>query len=139
MFHGNGGNLGHRLPLAQIFVMKMRCNVLLMSYRGCVFIVVNFTSIPTLNFLKAMVVQEVLLRRKVRAYNLSSMPYLTSYQGLRIDAQTGLDYLTSHPLFKDTPIVSAVPFHLAFCWSYTTVHIGSIRAINGRCGLNRPR
>ena len=40
------------------------------------------------------------------------MPYLTSYQGLRIDAQTGLDYLTSHPLFKDTPIVSAVSFRL---------------------------
>lgn len=44
--------------------------------------------------------------------NSSSMPYLTSYQGLRIDSQTGLDYLTSHPLFKDTPIVSTVPMHL---------------------------
>lgn len=36
MFHGNGGNLGHRVPLANIFVMKMRCNVLMMCYRGCV-------------------------------------------------------------------------------------------------------
>ncbi|TFK63941.1 alpha/beta-hydrolase [Pluteus cervinus] len=34
MFHGNGGNHGHRIPLAKIFFMKMRCNVLMMSYRG---------------------------------------------------------------------------------------------------------
>ena len=34
MFHGNGGNLGHRVPLAKVFYMKMRCNVLMMSYRG---------------------------------------------------------------------------------------------------------
>ncbi|TFK34690.1 Alpha/Beta hydrolase protein [Crucibulum laeve] len=34
MFHGNGGNHGHRIPLAKIFYMKMRCNVLMMSYRG---------------------------------------------------------------------------------------------------------
>ena len=39
MFHGNGGNLGHRVPLAGIFVMKMRCNVLMMCYRGCVHVV----------------------------------------------------------------------------------------------------
>lgn len=110
MFHGNGGNLGHRIPLASIFVMKMRCNVLMMCYRGCVH-VVSFRSVLTP--LKAMVFQEVLLRRKVCTYNpSSSMPHLTSNKGLCIDAQTGLDYLTSHPLFKDTPIVSAVLFHL---------------------------
>ncbi|KAF9465466.1 Alpha/Beta hydrolase protein [Collybia nuda] len=34
MFHGNGGNLGHRIPLAKIIFMKMRCNVLMCSYRG---------------------------------------------------------------------------------------------------------
>ncbi|KAG6333738.1 hypothetical protein ID866_5351 [Astraeus odoratus] len=34
MFHGNGGNLGHRIPLARIFYVKMRCNVLMLSYRG---------------------------------------------------------------------------------------------------------
>ena len=39
--------------------------------------------------------------------------YLISIKGLRIDAQAGLDYLTSHPLFKNTPIVSEVSFHLA--------------------------
>lgn len=34
MFHGNGGNVGHRVPLARIFFLKMRCNVMLLSYRG---------------------------------------------------------------------------------------------------------
>jgi hypothetical protein len=36
MFHGNGGNHGHRIPLAKIFFGKMRCNVLMLSYRGYV-------------------------------------------------------------------------------------------------------
>ena len=34
MFHGNAGNHGHRIPLAKMFYAKMRCNVLLVSYRG---------------------------------------------------------------------------------------------------------
>ncbi len=34
MFHGNGGNVGHRIPLAAIFYKRMRCNVFMMSYRG---------------------------------------------------------------------------------------------------------
>ena len=34
MFHGNGGNLGHRIPLAKMFYMELRCNVLMLSYRG---------------------------------------------------------------------------------------------------------
>ncbi|KAJ7621007.1 Alpha/Beta hydrolase protein [Roridomyces roridus] len=34
MFHGNGGNHGHRVPLARVFLLRMRCNVLMMSYRG---------------------------------------------------------------------------------------------------------
>ncbi|KAG7439827.1 alpha/beta-hydrolase [Guyanagaster necrorhizus] len=34
MFHGNGGNLGHRIPLAMMFQLLMRCNVLMVSYRG---------------------------------------------------------------------------------------------------------
>lgn len=36
MFHGNGGNMGHRVPLAKIFYLRMRCNVMMVSYRGCV-------------------------------------------------------------------------------------------------------
>ncbi|KAH9059319.1 Alpha/Beta hydrolase protein [Lactarius vividus] len=34
MFHGNGGNHGHRIPLGKIFFGKMRCNVIMLSYRG---------------------------------------------------------------------------------------------------------
>ncbi|CCM01261.1 uncharacterized protein FIBRA_03310 [Fibroporia radiculosa] len=34
MFHGNGGNVGHRIPLAKVFYVKMRCNVFMLSYRG---------------------------------------------------------------------------------------------------------
>lgn len=34
MFHGNGGNHGHRIPLAKVFYLKMRCNVVMLSYRG---------------------------------------------------------------------------------------------------------
>jgi len=34
MFHGNGGNIGHRVPLAKVFYEKIRCNVLMVSYRG---------------------------------------------------------------------------------------------------------
>ena len=83
---------------------------------------------------KAMVFQEVLLRKKVSTYNSSFIPYLTSYQGLRIDARAGLDYLTSHPLFKNTPIVSAIHFNLLEL--DTTVLKDSIRAIDGRCSCN---
>lgn len=38
MFHGNGGNVGHRIPLARVFYYKLRCNVLMVSYRGYVFL-----------------------------------------------------------------------------------------------------
>jgi hypothetical protein len=34
MFHGNGGNYGHLIPLASVFYVAMRCNVLMLSYRG---------------------------------------------------------------------------------------------------------
>lgn len=34
MFHGNGGNMGHRIPLAHVFYSQMWCNVLMVSYRG---------------------------------------------------------------------------------------------------------
>ncbi|KAF8154778.1 Alpha/Beta hydrolase protein [Crassisporium funariophilum] len=70
MFHGNAGNLGHRLPLASVFWHKMRCNVLMLCYRG---------------------------------YGLSEGS--PSEKGLRIDAQTALDYITSNPILKQTPII----------------------------------
>jgi fermentation-respiration switch protein FrsA (DUF1100 family) len=34
MFHGNAGNIGYRLPIAKILVNDMRCNVLMLQYRG---------------------------------------------------------------------------------------------------------
>jgi len=67
MFHGNGGNHGHRIPLARIFFVKMRCNVLMLSYRG---------------------------------YGHSEGS--PSETGLCMDAQTALDYVTSHPYLQKT-------------------------------------
>jgi len=33
-FHGNAGNISHRLPNIQLMVDELKCNVLIMSYRG---------------------------------------------------------------------------------------------------------
>jgi fermentation-respiration switch protein FrsA (DUF1100 family) len=33
-FHSNAGNMGHRLPIAQVLYNKLNANVLLLSYRG---------------------------------------------------------------------------------------------------------
>ncbi|KAI9070411.1 alpha/beta-hydrolase [Trametes sanguinea] len=70
MFHGNGGNVGHRIPLAKVFYVKMRCNVLMMSYRG---------------------------------YGRSEGA--PSEKGIRIDAQTALDYISGHPYLSRTPVI----------------------------------
>ncbi|KAJ9645084.1 bem46 protein, variant [Coniosporium tulheliwenetii] len=34
MFHGNAGNIGHRLPIAKILHDDLGCNVLMLQYRG---------------------------------------------------------------------------------------------------------
>lgn len=34
MFHGNAGNIGHRVPIARIFSQSMDCNVFMLEYRG---------------------------------------------------------------------------------------------------------
>jgi fermentation-respiration switch protein FrsA (DUF1100 family) len=34
MFHGNAGNIGYRLPIAKILENDLRCNVLMLQYRG---------------------------------------------------------------------------------------------------------
>lgn len=34
MLHANAGNMGHRLPLARIFVRDLKMNVVMVSYRG---------------------------------------------------------------------------------------------------------
>lgn len=34
MFHGNAGNIGHRIPIAKVLEETLGCNVLMMEYRG---------------------------------------------------------------------------------------------------------
>lgn len=34
MFHGNAGNIGHRIPIAQVLEVSLACNVLMLEYRG---------------------------------------------------------------------------------------------------------
>jgi fermentation-respiration switch protein FrsA (DUF1100 family) len=34
MFHGNAGNIGHRLPIAKMVERYTNCNVLMLEYRG---------------------------------------------------------------------------------------------------------
>lgn len=34
MFHGNAGNIGHRVPIARVFEENIGCNVLMLEYRG---------------------------------------------------------------------------------------------------------
>ncbi|KAG8959972.1 hypothetical protein FRC03_007236 [Tulasnella sp. 419] len=70
IFHANAGNLGHRLPLARLFYEQMRCNVVMLSYRG---------------------------------YGMSEGS--PSEAGLRIDAQTTLDFVRDHPLMRSTKII----------------------------------
>ncbi|CDS07656.1 hypothetical protein LRAMOSA01605 [Lichtheimia ramosa] len=70
-FHANAGNMGHRLPIARIFHQKMKCNVVMLSYRG---------------------------------YGQSEGK--PNEKGIRIDAQTLLEYVQSHPVLKDTRLVA---------------------------------
>lgn len=34
MFHGNAGNIGHRIPIAKVLEESIGCNVLMLEYRG---------------------------------------------------------------------------------------------------------
>ncbi|KAK4220271.1 protein bem46 [Rhypophila decipiens] len=34
MFHGNAGNIGHRLPIARMLISQTGCNVFMLEYRG---------------------------------------------------------------------------------------------------------
>ncbi|KAL8731540.1 MAG: hypothetical protein Q9166_003386 [cf. Caloplaca sp. 2 TL-2023] len=34
MFHGNAGNIGHRVPIAKVLEEKTGCNVFMLEYRG---------------------------------------------------------------------------------------------------------
>jgi hypothetical protein len=70
MFHGNAGNIGHRVPIAKALQDTLQCNVLLLEYRG---------------------------------YGMSTGT--PDEAGLKIDAQTGLDYLRQRPETMDTDII----------------------------------
>ncbi|KAI7875955.1 alpha/beta-hydrolase [Lichtheimia hyalospora FSU 10163] len=69
--HGHAGNMGHRLPIAQVFYRKLGYNVVMLSYRG---------------------------------YGLSEGK--ATEKGLRIDAQTALEYIQRHPILKHTRLVA---------------------------------
>ncbi|GKZ88138.1 hypothetical protein AnigIFM59636_007098 [Aspergillus niger] len=70
MFHGNAGNIGHRIPIAKVLQDVLGCNVLMVEYRG---------------------------------YGLSTgTPDET---GLKVDAQTGLEYIQQRPETRDSKIV----------------------------------
>jgi pimeloyl-ACP methyl ester carboxylesterase len=34
MFHGNAGNIGHRVPIAKMLQQSLSCNVFMLEYRG---------------------------------------------------------------------------------------------------------
>lgn len=34
MFHGNAGNIGHRIPIARKLIEELGCSVLMLEYRG---------------------------------------------------------------------------------------------------------
>lgn len=34
MFHGNAGNIGHRIPIAKVLTKFLNCNVFMLEYRG---------------------------------------------------------------------------------------------------------
>jgi fermentation-respiration switch protein FrsA (DUF1100 family) len=34
MFHGNAGNIGHRVPIARMLTQSMNCNAFMLEYRG---------------------------------------------------------------------------------------------------------
>jgi len=70
LFHGNAGNIGNHIPFARMFYVNMRCNVLLMSYRG-----------------------------------YAKSEGTPNEKGLRIDAQTTLDFITSDPNLRNTKVI----------------------------------
>lgn len=70
MFHGNAGNIGHRLPIASMLERSLNCNVLMVEYRG---------------------------------YGLSTGT--PDEHGIKIDAQTALDWVRNREELKGTKII----------------------------------
>ncbi|RXW12178.1 hypothetical protein EST38_g13676 [Candolleomyces aberdarensis] len=87
MFHGNGGNHGHRLPLAKIFFMRMRCNVFMLSYRG-------------------YGLSEGSPSEKGIVHRLPCSPFWVFVcLCLQTDAQTALNYVLQHPVLAKSFII----------------------------------
>ena len=70
MFHGNAGNIGHRVPIAKVLEENIGCNVLMLEYRG---------------------------------YGLSTGD--PDEEGIKIDAQTALDYIRQQKETKGGKII----------------------------------
>ncbi len=111
MFHGNGGNAGHRIPLAKVLYMRIRCNVLMLSYRVCVVILsLRFPDQKLINVASSYGHSEGSPSEK-GAFSVIAFPWNNAHdlflysKGIRMDAQAALDFVTSHPALSSTPVV----------------------------------
>jgi hypothetical protein len=147
MFHGNGGNHGHRIPLGKIFFGKMRCNVIMLSYRGYVLLALPYLPLPLSHRsrLVATATLRVPLLRRVRERPLRS--YILAHRkqtrciGLQVDAQTVLDYVHAHPLLAKTQVVRSTS---QFCFGrFVSINFvlfaDPLWPINRRRRRDRPR
>lgn len=105
MFHGNAGNHGHRIPLAQVFYMRMRCNVLMMCYRGWATTVVDILNFDQGAYRYGRSDGTPSEQGKFLLFWFRMQVMTITLIGIQMDAQTGLDYLLQHSSYKQTPIV----------------------------------
>lgn len=70
-------------------------------------------------------------------YMPSYVQILTLLSGIRLDSQSALDHVKSHPALSHTPVVSR-DTSLKLCCLFR-FHAGALRAINRRCRRHRPR
>ncbi|CAB5384943.1 unnamed protein product [Rhizophagus irregularis] len=68
--HGNRGNIGKQSSIARNFYQNLKCNIMLLSYRG-----------------------------------YGSSDGIPSEEGIKIDAQTALDYIKQHPILHGTKLI----------------------------------
>lgn len=85
---------GHRIPLAKVFYSKMRCNVLLLSYRG-------YGLSEGSPSEKGASCSSGIIRLALTEFR---------NPGLRIDAQTALDHITNHESLSRSPVVCRLSY-----------------------------
>lgn len=83
---------GHRLPIAKIFHKNMRANILALSYRVRLALSISH-----------IVGGECILTTRWQGYGKSEGT--ANEKGIRLDAQTALDYVLSHPRLERTKII----------------------------------